>query len=105
LPKEQKAAWSNNRVLLLAFMLGLVLAVDILLGAWTAHVSHQSCVRVASVDKIIQEQGIRGLKTLGTKGGVGFAYYQTHPAELAVARKQLMEQNRDFKPQSCSGIF
>ena len=96
---------SDRRILWLASLLGLLLAAVILIGAWTAHVSVQSCERVAKVDVVIQQQGERALKTLGTPGGVGFAYYQAHPAELALARKQLHQQVNDFAPSKCSGIF
>ena len=86
----------------LAWVLGLLLAAFLLLGAWTAHISHESCVRVQNVDRVIQQQGRRGIATLGKPGGVGYAYYQAHPAELALARKQLRQQIRDFTPQRCS---
>lgn len=96
---------AQHRTLILAWCLGIMLAIILLMGAWTAHISQQSCVRVAKVDRVIQEQGLRGLKTLGKPGGVGFAYYQAHPAELALARKQLRQQIADFTPSKCSTIF
>ena len=96
---------AERRTEALAWLLGVLLAVILLLGAWTAHVSQQSCARVAQVDRVIQQQGQRGLLTLGRKGGVGYAYYHAHPYELAVAREQLRAQIRDFTPGHCSLIF
>ena len=96
---------SERRIIWLARLLGVLIAAVLLLAVWTTHVSHESCRRVANIDKVIQQQGQRGLRTLGRKGGVGYAYYQAHPAELVVARRQLVAQIAEFKPTSCSGIF
>ncbi len=97
--------WSPRRLTLLAFLLGCILAFLFLMAAFTLHVSKANCERVAHIDMIIQEQGQRSLKTLGKEGGVGFAYYQVHPGELAVARAQFIQQIKDFNPPKCSGIF
>lgn len=95
----------DRRTILLGALLGVLLAMVMLLGAWTAHISHESCKRVAQIEVVIQQQGHRALLTLGKPGGVGFAYYQAHPAELALARKQIHSQIHDFTPVKCSGIF
>lgn len=102
---EESHEAEDRRVTRLATLLGILLGCILILGVWTAHISHESCKRVAGIDMVIQQQGNRGLQTLGQKGGVGFAYYQAHPAELALARAQLTRQINDFTPIKCSGIF
>lgn len=93
------------KVVLLALLLGCILAGFVLIGAWTLHTSTKNCERVAQIDRVIQQQGVRGLKTFGKPGGVGYAYYHDHPRELQLVKTQLRQQIRDFRPPSCSGLF
>lgn len=93
---------SDHRILSVAYMLGAIVALVLLLAVWTAHVSHESCSRVNRLEQIVQQQGKRGLKTLGTKNGEAYAYYQAHPSELATARRDLRAQIDAFAPKSCS---
>ena len=93
---------AKRRIEALAWALGCLIGLFILLGAYVAHVAIADCHNVGRVDTVIQQQGERGLRTLGKPGGVGFAYYQAHPRELVVARAQLVEQIREFQPPVCS---
>jgi len=105
LDRTLRTMWSPRRLTALAFTLGCILASVVLVGAFALHTSNSNCQRVARIDTVFQQQGRRGLATLGTPAGVGYAYYRAHPRELHLARAQLRQQIRDFRPPACSGIL
>lgn len=95
----------ERRFLGVGFLVGCFLGLIILVGSVTAVGSLENCHRINRVYTVIQQQGERGLATLGKPGGNAFAYYQAHPAELAQAKVDLMAEIKEFDPPSCSLPF
>src|SRR5690348_885675 len=102
LDSQLRPLWSPRRLVALAFILGCLLAGLVLVGAYSVSQSLANCQRTQRIDIVVQQLGERGLKTIGTKGSPGFAYYRDHPDELRIAREQLQQQVNDFTPGKCS---
>lgn len=102
---EPDTRWNILRPRVVGVLFGIVLGLIILNAGAVAVVSHDNCTRVTQLESVIQQQGERGLKTLGQPGGAAYAYYHSHPSELKLAQRQLAQQIRDFTPRACSFPF
>lgn len=97
--------WSERRLLILGMILGSVIGLVILSLTWTGIGALTNCHHIQHVYRVIQQQGERGLSTIGKPGGTAFAYYHDHPDELARAKQDLRAEIVSFNPPTCSLPF
>ena len=83
----------------------MLVAVAVLLSAYAisrlSSVSVTNCRELESLKHAISGVIVREEKNLGRPGSAGYAYYHTHPAELAAAKASAAAQLRTFAPRSC----
>ena len=83
----------------------LMCGIAIALGGWGLSNQHnlqvQNCEQIENLKAVVRRTIERSAEMLGHHGTAGYAYYHTHPAELAAARAAARAELSNFGPKPC----
>lgn len=82
----------------------LVMVAVTLFGLHELHSSaqaHTNCLQIENLKGAIRLVVGQGVSSLGHKGSAGYAYYISHPQELAAAKVAGAQELLIFKPTPC----